>query len=188
MVVSHPKPGYNYPMLIIKRYSNRKLYDTSAKRYVTLDEIGAAVRRGEEVQVLDHDSGADLTEATLLQVMFEEEKKLGGRLPQVVLTSLMQTGSRAMTNLREAALAFNDPDQHVEDDIRRRLDLLAARGQLTPAEHERVSALLLDPSLRRTYPPIDEGASHEEVQSLLGQLEKLKQELDDLQKQRASKK
>ena len=62
-------------MRIIKRYANRKLYDTGAKRYVTLEEIGGIVRSGEDVQVFDNDSGEDVTSATLAQVLHESEKK-----------------------------------------------------------------------------------------------------------------
>jgi polyhydroxyalkanoate synthesis repressor PhaR len=49
---------------VIKRYANRKLYDTQSKRYLTLDEVAILVRAGEEVQVVDADSGADLTGQT----------------------------------------------------------------------------------------------------------------------------
>ena len=73
-------------MATIKRYSNRKLYDIDARRYVTLDEIAEAVRRGEEVTVIDHTTGADLTTVTLLKILFTEEKRIGGMLPEKVLT------------------------------------------------------------------------------------------------------
>ena len=58
-------------MRVIKKYSNRRLYDTTASRYVNLDELGALVRSGEEVQVLDASSGDDLTRVLLLQVLIE---------------------------------------------------------------------------------------------------------------------
>jgi polyhydroxyalkanoate synthesis repressor PhaR len=58
-------------MRVIKKYSNRRLYDTSSSRYVNLDELAALVRAGEEVQVLDANNGEDLTRNVLLQVVLE---------------------------------------------------------------------------------------------------------------------
>ena len=59
----------------IKRYANRKLYDTRDSRYVTLDHIAAMVRAGDDIRVVDNTTQADLTTATLAQIIFEEEKK-----------------------------------------------------------------------------------------------------------------
>ena len=52
-------------MLLIKRYPNRKLYDTKASRYITLRDIAVLLRSGEDIQVLDTATGDDLTESTL---------------------------------------------------------------------------------------------------------------------------
>ena len=62
----------------IKRYPNRKLYDTEAKRYVTLDELAGLIQAGADIQVIDHESGEDLTNVTLTQVVLEQQKKSSG--------------------------------------------------------------------------------------------------------------
>jgi polyhydroxyalkanoate synthesis repressor PhaR len=59
---------------VIKRYANRKLYDTRDSKYVTLDRIAELVRNGEEVKVLDNKSKRDLTKVTLAQIIYEEQK------------------------------------------------------------------------------------------------------------------
>ena len=59
---------------VIKRYANRKLYDTRDSKYVTLDRIAELVRNGEEVKVLDNKSQKDLTKVTLAQIIYEEQK------------------------------------------------------------------------------------------------------------------
>ena len=59
---------------VIKRYANRKLYDTRESRYVTLDRIAEFVRNGEEVKILDNRSKNDLTKVTLAQIIYEEQK------------------------------------------------------------------------------------------------------------------
>lgn len=59
---------------VIKRYANRKLYDTRDSKYVTLDRIAELVRSGEEVKVLDNRSQRDMTKVTLAQIIYEEQK------------------------------------------------------------------------------------------------------------------
>lgn len=78
-------------MRIIRRYSNRKLYDTQESHYVTLQALAALIRSGEEIQVTDHATGRDLTTATLAQIIFEEEKR-GPRLPAAELRRIIQQG------------------------------------------------------------------------------------------------
>jgi polyhydroxyalkanoate synthesis repressor PhaR len=72
-------------MRTIRRYSNRKLYDLTERQYITLPRLAAVVRTGEEVQVVDHVTRADITSQTLAQVIFEEEK----REPRVGVESLV---------------------------------------------------------------------------------------------------
>ncbi len=85
-------------MPIIKRYPNRKLYDTDTKRYVTLNDIAKMIRAGEEVVVVDHASDEDLTAVTLSQIIFEQEKQQGGFLPKAVLTNLVRAGGDTITS------------------------------------------------------------------------------------------
>ena len=87
---------------IIKRYQNRKLYDTDASCYVTLDEIAEMIMRGEEVTVIDNRSKKDITSLTLTQIIFEQEKKQSGFLPRPVLTGLVQAGGETLSALRSA--------------------------------------------------------------------------------------
>jgi polyhydroxyalkanoate synthesis repressor PhaR len=74
----------------IKRYSNRKLYDPATRRYVTLQELAQLVSRGEDVQVLDQQSGEDLTNLTLAQALLEGIRQGASRLPRQVLTRLIR--------------------------------------------------------------------------------------------------
>jgi len=64
---------------VIKRYENRKLYDTESRKYISLEEIAVLVREGVDVQVIDNNTEKDITTQTLTQVIFEEGKK--GRNP-----------------------------------------------------------------------------------------------------------
>ena len=79
---------------VIKRYTNRKLYDTVESRYVTLDEIADMVKQGVEVKIVDNRTKEDLTSVTLAQIVFEEEKKKN-QMPLSVLREIIrQPGER----------------------------------------------------------------------------------------------
>ena len=60
---------------VIKRYTNRKLYDTVESRYVTLDEIAEMVKQGVEVKIVDNRSKEDLTSVTLAQIVFKKRRR-----------------------------------------------------------------------------------------------------------------
>ena len=77
---------------VIKRYSNRKLYDTQESRYVTLDEIEEMIRAGKEISVVDAASGEDLTSVTLTQIILENERNHRGNLPSAFLHQLIKHG------------------------------------------------------------------------------------------------
>lgn len=178
-------------MPVIKRYANRKLYDTESRRYVTLEDLADFVRRGEDVRVVDHVSGEDLTSVTLLQVIFEEEKKIGGLLPQVFLTRLIRAGGEKVNALR-GRLAGIDPLRIVDEEIRRRIAELVDHGRITEEEADRFSDLLLQETAQRNviHIPVQsaedepvqavEPANPEEVDALVRQVEALEAELERL--------
>lgn len=192
-------------MPVIKRYSNRKLYDTDSKRYVTLEDLAEFIRQGEDVRVVDHVTGEDLTSVTLLQVIFEEEKKIGGLLPQLFMTRLIRAGGGAVTNLR-SRLASLDPLQVVDEEIRRRIQALLEQGRITEAEAVRFQDLLIRKPAQKEgvripvrgeeegaaeaaadgaeREPVEDAAAPEEVEALAQQVEMLERELDRLKASR----
>ena len=80
---------------IVKRYANRKLYDTERSCYVTLEDISLMIKAGDEVRVIDNKTGEDLTSVTLAQIIFETEKK-NNFMPLSLLRGLIQNGSEAV--------------------------------------------------------------------------------------------
>jgi len=77
---------------VIKRYQNRKLYDTHQSCYVTLDEIAEMIMRGEEVAVVDNRSKKDITSSTLTQIIFEKQKRSKVMIPVNTLRDIIQLG------------------------------------------------------------------------------------------------
>jgi len=81
---------------LIKRYENRKLYDTEASAYVSLSDIADLVRQGETVQVIDNVTGDDLTAQTLTQIILEEGKQGKHVLPTDLLHDLLRRGGEVV--------------------------------------------------------------------------------------------
>ena len=77
---------------VIKRYSNRKLYDTQESRYVTLEELEELIRAGKEISVVDVSTGEDLTSVTLAQIILENERNRRATLPTAFLHQLIKHG------------------------------------------------------------------------------------------------
>ena len=80
--------------VVIKKYPNRRLYDTSASRYINLEDIAAFVREGRDVQVLDAQSGEDLTRVTLTQIIMDDAKQQPTGLPVELLRQLIISSDR----------------------------------------------------------------------------------------------
>ncbi|HEY8145353.1 MAG TPA: polyhydroxyalkanoate synthesis regulator DNA-binding domain-containing protein [Kofleriaceae bacterium] len=84
---------------IIKRYANRKLYDTQHSRYVTLDQIAEMIRGGDDVKIVDNKTKEDLTSVTLAQIIFEEEKRQKSFLPLQAMRNIIQSGGESISQL-----------------------------------------------------------------------------------------
>lgn len=82
---------------IIKRYTNRKLYDTQDSQYVTLEQISEMIKTGDDVVILDNKSKEDLTSVTLAQIIFEEEKKKNSFLPLQAMKNIIQSRGESIT-------------------------------------------------------------------------------------------
>jgi polyhydroxyalkanoate synthesis repressor PhaR len=126
---------------VIKRYTNRKLYDTVESRYVTLDEIAAMIKDGVEVQIVDNRTKEDLTSVTLAQIIFEEEKKRN-RMPLTVLREIIRHPGESLTDFIQKAVTPRVAS--IREEAESRLDKLLRRedkhedgkqeGEPVPAE------------------------------------------------------
>ncbi len=143
-------------MPVIKRYPNRKLYDTEAKQYVSLEAIADLVRQGAEVQVIDHATGEDLTTLILVQIIAGQEKARSGFLPASVLTGLVRTGGNTLTTLRHGLAAPLDLLRGIDEEIERRVHQLIDLGELAEDEGWRLIRKLTDPSALATPPAASE--------------------------------
>jgi polyhydroxyalkanoate synthesis repressor PhaR len=81
--------------ILVKKYSNRRLYDTEGSRYITLDELAEKIRQGADVRVTDAKTSEDLTQVTLTQIIIES-RRAARLLPVALLTQLIRMGDDAL--------------------------------------------------------------------------------------------
>ena len=176
---------------VIKRYTNRKLYDTVESRYVTLDEIAEMIKAGAEVKIVDNRTKDDLTSITLAQIIFEEEKKTS-RMSLKTLLGLIRHGSEVAQQLVDGAGGdLRGKVDAVRAAAEQRVQSLIARGQQT-GERARDLVATSQETLSALQKKIDERvrAAAEGVQSLpevkrqldeiAGRLDALERRLDEL--------
>jgi len=115
----------------IKRYGNRKLYDTELSRYVTLEEISRMVREGQDICVVDNKSGEDLTSVTLTQIMLEQEKAKKNVYPLSLLKNLIQQSGESLT---EWVQKGKDSISTMKTEGREQISRILEKGQETKGE------------------------------------------------------
>ena len=160
----------------IKRYPNRKLYDTEAKRYVTLDELATMIREGAEIQVVDHESNEDLTTLTLTQIMLEQQKKSSSFLSRSLLTNLIRSGGDRLEHLRKSVQSSvtglsNLPSSGAQE-LEEQLDKLVEQGKQAVEQAQEV--LQIDSRMADLLHLLNV-PSRQEVQLLQKQLDEILQ-------------
>lgn len=145
-------------MPVIKRYPNRKLYDTEAKRYVTLDNITQMIQQGQEILVIDHETGEDLTNLTLSQIIFEQEKKGSGLMSRSLLTNLIRASGDTIDQMKRALMRGTEVG-----DVRE----VAAEKTAEPSPLQRVDEIFQDVLHTLNVP------TNRELQQLQQQLDEL---------------
>ena len=171
---------------VIKRYSNRKLYDTKDSRYVTLLQIAEMVRGGEEVQIIDNNSKEDLTEVTLAQIIYEEKKANSRAVPLQTLKDLIHTRTeKVLSDLRESPIGKLIPGGKAQD---KTPEEVPEPTPSKPGVFERAQGTIedwqmkIDERIRAMLP------SSSPWQQLEGEVKRLNARIDELEKKLKSAK
>jgi len=171
---------------VIKRYSNRKLYDTQESRYVTLEEIEEMIRAGREISVVDAASGEDLTSVTLTQIILENERTHRASLPAAFLHQLIKHGEswqdfvqKSMRSSLEGMVSSQRDMERIFRDWSVRAGW-GAMGVTPPG-----AAAAAEPKRDGAAAPEDADKLREEVSALRDRLRSLE---DRLQKRKAESK
>jgi polyhydroxyalkanoate synthesis repressor PhaR len=156
--------------VIIKRYENRKLYDTSRSVYVTLEDIARLIREGKEVQVLDAKTNEDLTKNTLALIILDEERQKKNPLPLNLMYQLIKYGEAIQGTFQDYMTTGFEA-------------LLAGQLEAQKRMREWVQAGTGTPS-----PAPDAGAEPVAPASLEDELQTLKRKMEELERRLKSKK
>ncbi|TXD38983.1 hypothetical protein FRC98_00855 [Lujinxingia vulgaris] len=106
---------------LVKRYANRKLYDTESSTYITLENIEEMVREGEDVRIIDNSTGEDITSATLAHIVLDQQRA-NPAFPVSVLRGIIQSGEEFFARLQWPVTQFRD-------EFRRRAEALEEGGK-----------------------------------------------------------
>lgn len=180
--------------VIIKKYANRRLYDTSASRYVTLDHLRELVKQGQEFKVVDAKSGDDLTRGVLAQIIFEEESKGETLLPVEFLRQLISFYGDSMQTmvpgyLRLSMDNFARQQAELRDKMTNALGSPAASMALLE-EQTRRNMAMFEQAMKMFTPGVSGSAagrddapsrlSRADVDALRDELEAMRKRLDRL--------
>ncbi len=153
------------PEVLIRKYSDRRLYDTGASRYVKLDDIARMVRDGSDVRVVDGRTGKDLTHIVLTQIIAENAKERQIALPLQLLTQIVRASDKATHDFLSRHLNSTlDLYQKVQNSVNTRLSE-AKNAASTPLDY--VRKLLAGHS----WPPVREGGEVEELRRRVEELQ-----------------
>lgn len=105
--------------VLIKRYANRKLYNTHTSRYITLKGIGELIEAGDEVRVIDNETGEDITSVALSQILVDNERS-SQAVPRTVLSELIQRGGDVLYSaLRKRVGEASEGIEEIQRSVRR---------------------------------------------------------------------
>lgn len=164
---------------IIKRYQNRKLYDTSSSRYVTLDDIAILIRQGEDVQIIDNQSRDDLTSVTLTQIIFEQEKKKKSLLPLNTLRNIIQSGGEKIVDFVQSSIESGVSSiSHAREEAERYIEKIIKKGDLSLEEGRHLIKEFIDEKLKTALDSVAVLPSlHSEIRALRKKIDLLEAKL-----------
>jgi polyhydroxyalkanoate synthesis repressor PhaR len=126
-------------MHTIKRYANRKLYDATDKRYVTLDRIAEMIKAGEEISVVDNRTGEDLTASTVSQILARDSKGDAHEAASGVMVQLLRKGPGAIVDYGKRYVSLWDRALTMADEeIDKLVDRLVKDKEITRSEGSRL--------------------------------------------------
>lgn len=186
-------------VVTIKKYANRRLYDTSASRYVTLDHLRELVREGRDFKVIDAKSGDDLTRGVLAQIIFEEESKGETLLPVEFLRQLISFYGDSMQSMVPSYLQMSmDTLSRQHQAMREKMtgamgDAMGGNSMAMLEEQTKRNMAMFQQAMSM-FTPFSTGAAmgdmpaappsdtprSDDVQSLRDELEAMRQKLDQL--------
>ncbi len=188
------KPGQPRPPVVVKKYANRRLYNTESSSYITLDNLAEMVRNGRDFVVYDAKSGDDITRGVLTQIIVEEEGKGQNLLPTAFLRQLIGFYGGSMQGLvprylEEAMSVFTQQQEQIRATMQRTVGTMFPFGNMEEMGRQNLAMVeralsLFTPFQQRAEPPQaanatppNPAAPNPEVAALRSEVERLRREL-----------
>ena len=177
---------------IIKKYSNRRLYDMETSKNITLEELGELVSKGVEIQVIDNDTGSDITNLTLAQVIVELEKgKKKQEQVAELLKELIMSGTTAVAELVQKSITESVSFLSISRErIKDFVDMLVREGRLAKEEASKMveelwntlqnSRKTFKEKLSSIFRETAEAVSADEIQRLREKVEGIEHKLNEI--------
>ena len=134
------------PPVVVKKYANRRLYNTESSSYITLDNLAEMIRQGRDFVVYDAKSGEDITRGVLTQIIVEEEGKGRAMLPTGFLRQLIGFYGGNMQNLvprylEQAITAFADQQQQVRETMQQTMGRMFPFGSMEDVSRQNIAMM-----------------------------------------------
>jgi polyhydroxyalkanoate synthesis repressor PhaR len=168
----------NHQTVVIKKYENRRLYDTSESRYVNLDEVAQMVREGKDVQVKDAATGEDLTRLVLTQIIVERAKAADSDLPLDVLRQMVVASGRAT---QETMLKYMKAAVDMYQDAYRAISPAFSPLEFIPPPSASGAAPMQAPPVARAEEATPELSTTHRAKDETAQAEALRRRLEELE-------
>jgi len=128
----------------IKKYSNRKLYDMTEKKYISFDELSELIKSGEEVLIEDNETGEDITASVVAQLLARGNKDKSNDIPSSLLINLLRKGGGTVIGFAKKYTALWQNGLNIaEDEIDRLVDLLVKSKEISESEGGKLKNELL---------------------------------------------
>jgi len=119
----------------IKKYANRKLYNTTEKKYISLDQLAVLIKAGEEVSIVDNRTGEDITSSIVSQLLARDKKDEEAEVPSSILIQLLRRGGGTVVDYaKKYATVFQSAMTMAEDEIDRLVTLLVKDKEISESE------------------------------------------------------
>ncbi len=172
--------------IIIKKYANRRLYNTETSSYITLEDLGILIRDGREFEVVDAKSGKDLTRAVLAQIIFEEENKGASMLPISFMKQLIGFYDNSMQSVLPYYLdmtmdIFKQNQTQIKEQVDKKLGDFSPFNHMQNMQRQNIEQMQ---HMMALFNPFFTGATKDEkdtqIENLSAQIAQLNDEIQKL--------
>jgi len=175
------------PPVVVKKYANRRLYNTESSSYITLENLAEMVRLGRDFVVYDAKSGDDITRGVLTQIIVEEEGKGQNLLPTAFLRQLIGMYGGSMQGLvpkylEHAMTSFAEQQEQIRTAMQKTMGTIFPFGNIEEVGRQNMAMMdrafsMFTPFYRATEPTNPSNAHASEIEALRAEIERLRLEL-----------